>query len=213
MKYSTGAAALLLAAMTATGSASAQVPTVSKGDVAKPDKVDAMKLRLAMRDLWADHVIWTREYIANAIEADATVDAASKRLMKNQEDIGNAIVPYYGAEAGAKLTTLLKEHITIAGELVTAAKASDNAKVTSTDQRWRANAREIATFLSSANPNWSMNDLNTMLNEHLTITALEAKLRLEKKWAEDVENFDKIYDQAMHMADALTDGIVKQFNK
>ena len=210
----TRASALLVALAIAgpAGRASAQypTPTVSKGDV-KVDKLNAEKLRSGMRKLWADHVIWTREYIVNAIEGDATAEPALKRLMKNQEDLGNAIVPFYGKDAGAKLTDLLKQHISIAGELVTASAAKDNAKVTDADKRWRANAGEIATFLSGANPNWPKSDLQNMLNEHLTLTAQEAKMRFEKNWSEDIETFDRIFNQAMHMADALTDGIVKQF--
>ena len=55
--------------------------------------------------------------------------AAVKRLLRNQDDIGNAIKPYYGDAAGDKLTALLKEHITTAAEVVTAAKANDSANV------------------------------------------------------------------------------------
>ncbi len=210
MLYSTRVAALLLVASIATR-ADAQVPTTSKGDVAKPDRINAEQLKAGMRKLWVDHVIWTREYIVNVIEADFSVDAAAKRLMKNQEDLGNSIVPFYGKAAGDSLTSLLKQHINIAGELVAASRAKDNAKVTATDQRWRANARQIATFLSSANPNWSMNDLNTMLNDHLTLTALEGKARLDRDYSLDVETFDRILTQSLRMADALSEGIIKQF--
>ena len=85
------------------------------------------------------------------------------------------------------------------------------------DGQWRFitwfphNATEIATFLSGANTNWSKNGLQTMLNEHLSLTTEEAKARLEKRWGDDARTFDRIFDQSMHMADALTDGIVKEF--
>ena len=181
----------------------------STGDVAIRDP--GANLKTAMRKLWADHVIWTREYIVAAVAGDSSASAAAARLMKNQEDLGNAIVPYYGSEAGAKLTDLLKQHITIAVDLVAAAKAKDNAKLTDADKRWHDNARDIATFLSGANPNWSMSALQDMLNEHLAMTTEEAKARLEKRWQDDAATFDRIFDQAMHMADALADGIVKQF--
>ena len=204
------AVALALVIAGTAPTAQAQSPTVSKGDVSI-DRLSAEKLRTGMRKLWADHVIWTREYIANAIEEDGSADAAAARLMKNQEDIGNAVVPYYGKEAGTKLTGLLKEHITIATEVVGAAKAKDNAKLADADKRWKGNATEIATLLSGANPNWPKANLEKMRNEHLSLTTQEATARLEKNWAKDVETFDKIFDQAMHMADALTDGIVKQF--
>jgi hypothetical protein len=171
----------------------------------------APELRTAMRKLWSDHVFWTRQWIVSAALGDPSADAASKRLLKNQEDIGNAIVPFYGAAAGSKLTDLLKQHILIAVDLVTAAKAGDAAKQADADKRWHANAEDIAEFLAKANPNWTKRDLQDMLNQHLALTTREATDRLKMNWTDDVEAFDAVYNQAMMMADALTDGIAKQF--
>ena len=167
-------------------------------------------LTKAMRDLWADHVVWTR-YIIAATSDHADAQAAAERLLMNQEQLGQAIVPYYGQDAGTKLTALLKDHILIAVDLVAAAKANDQAKLTDADTRWHTNAAEIATFLSGANPNWPRDAVVSMMNEHLALTKQEAVARLNKNWIDDVAAFDKIFDQAMMMADTLTDGIVKQF--
>jgi hypothetical protein len=164
-----------------------------------------------MRKLWSDHVVWTRQYIVSAVIGDPSAKAASVRLLKNQEDIGNAVVPYYGAPAGARLADLLKQHILIAVDLVAAAKAGDKAKQTDADTRWHENAADIASFLSGANPNWPRQALLDMLNQHLSLTTQEAVNRLQQKWDDDVTNFDAIFSQAMMMADALSDGIVKQF--
>ena len=168
-------------------------------------------LATSMRDLWADHVVWTRNYIIAATSDSPSADAAAKRLLANQEQLGQAIVPYYGQEAGTKLTNLLKDHILIAVDVVAAAKANDQAKLQDADRRWHANAADIATFLSGANPNWPRAAVLSMLNEHLALTTQEATARLKSDWTTDVATFDKIYDQAMMMADTLTDGIVKQF--
>ena len=188
----------------------AQVPTVSKGDVTM-DRMDTEKLRATMRELWGEHVIWTRDYVVAAIADHPSTPVVAARLMKNQEDIGNAIVPWYGKEAGTKLTNLLKEHINAAVELVGAAKAKDSVKVSAADKRWHQNSKDIAVFLSGANPNWPAESVEKMLNEHLSLTAQEATARLEKRWEDDVKLFDQIFDQIMHMADVLTDGIIKQF--
>jgi hypothetical protein len=169
------------------------------------------ELQTAMRKLWADHVLWTRQYIVSTVLNDPSAQAASVRLLKNQEDIGNAVVPYYGAAAGAKLTDLLKQHILIAVDLVAAAKAGDAAKQADADRRWHQNAADIATFLSGANPNWPRQTLLDMLNQHLALTTQEAVNRLQQKWNDDVSNFDAIFSQSMMMADALSAGIVKQF--
>jgi hypothetical protein len=202
---------LLLSAAAMLGCASARtVEDVATGDVALV-RTGAVELKENMRRLWADHVIWTRGYIVAAVANDPGATAQLNRLMKNQEDLGNAITPFYGSAAGTQLTTLLKDHIKIAGDLVTAAKAGDNMKVGDADKRWHDNAMDIANFLSGANPNWRKDDLVAMLNEHLSLTKQEAVARLEKRWTDDVSLFDRIFEQAMHMADALSSGIAKQF--
>jgi hypothetical protein len=195
-----------LLAATLLGSAPA-----SAGAQPEAARVSAPALRQGMRELWSDHVIWTRSYIVAAVADDASARAASGRLLKNQEDIGNAIVPYYGRAAGDRLAELLKQHILIAVDVVGAAKAGDKPKLADADKRWHDNATQIATFLSGANPNWPRQTLATMLDEHLALTTQEAVARLEKRWDDDVATFDKIHTQILTMADALADGIAKQF--
>jgi hypothetical protein len=112
--------------------------------------------------------------------------------------------------AAATLTdAVLKE--SRPGELVAAGKAGDAAKKTDADKRWHDNAADIAAFLASANPNWTKAALVTMLNRHLALTTQEAVDRLQKNWTDDQVTFDSIFTQAMEMADALSDGILKQF--
>jgi hypothetical protein len=73
--------------------------------------------------------------------------------MKNQEDIGRAVAKFCGDSAGQQLTTVLKEHISIAVDLIKAAKAGDKAAQEQADTKWQRNAVQIAKFLSKANPN------------------------------------------------------------
>ena len=164
-----------------------------------------------MRHLWTDHVVWTRDYIVAAVGDQPDAQAAANRLMKNQEDIGNAIAKFYGAPAGQQLTTLLKEHITIAVDLIKAAKAGDKAGQQKADARWQQNATQIADFLAKANPNWPRATLVDLMKKHLSTTTDEVVARLNKNWDGDVRAFDAVYEHILMMADALADGIVKQF--
>ncbi|MFN2603048.1 MAG: glycosyltransferase [Gemmatimonadaceae bacterium] len=186
-------------------------PATSSAQASMSPASTAPTLRTAMRKLWSDHVIWTRTYIIAAVSGDPSAPTQLQRLMKNQEDIGNAIVPFYGAAAGTKLTELLKQHISQAGEVVAAAKAGDAAKLADADKRWHANAEDLAEFLSKANPNWPKATLQDMLNQHLALTTREATDRIKQNWTDDVAAFDAVYNEIMSMADALTDGIAKQF--
>jgi len=112
---------------------------------------------------------------------------------------------------GHQLTTLLKDHIAIAGDIVKAAMAGDKAAQKVADDRWHQNATQIADFLSKANPNWPRATLLDMMNTHLSTTAAELTARLNKDWEGDVRAYDAVYDHILHMSDALSDGIVKQF--
>ncbi len=165
-----------------------------------------------MRKLWEDHITWTRMFLVSAAYDNKDLDTVTQRLLKNQEDIGNAIKPYYGEEAGNKLTALLKTHITTAADLVMAAKKGDSATQTKANDAWYANANEIADFLSTANPNnWPKDQARAMMREHLDLTKQEAVDILGNKYESGVAGYDKVHDQILKMADMLTDGVVKQF--
>ncbi|HEY4189043.1 MAG TPA: hypothetical protein VGM28_01360 [Candidatus Limnocylindrales bacterium] len=171
----------------------------------------AEPVRLALRKLWSDHVIWTREYIVAAVAGTPDADAAAGRLLRNQDDIGAAVAGFYGQAAGDQLTRLLKDHILIAVDLVAAAKAGDDAAFATHDARWTANIGEIAAFLAGANPNWPEGDVRDLLALHLKLTKDEAVARITGDWAADVKAFDDIFTEIMVLADALNDGIVAQF--
>ncbi len=171
----------------------------------------AATLHQNMRKLWSDHVIWTRDYIVAAVGDQPDVQAAAARLMKNQEDIGAAVASFYGKAAGDRLTSLLKEHIAIATDIIKFAKAGDKASQQQADAKWHRNAEAIADFLSKANTNWPRQSLVDMMNTHLSTTTDEVVARLTKHWDADVQAFDRVYNHILTMADALSDGIVKQF--
>jgi hypothetical protein len=183
-----------------------------------PDKVAAdprapneQELAVAMRDLWLDHVSWTRLFLIEAVADRPGASATADRLFANQVAIGDAVKPYYGAEAGDALTGLLHDHIAIAAELVGAAKAGDSAAVEDAKARWYANADEIAAFLAKANPNWDGEHLKTHMRDHLDKTLEEATARLTGNWSEDIAAYDVIVADITHLADELSSGLAKQF--
>lgn len=169
-------------------------------------------LRREMRRLWEDHVTWTRLAVISLTTDAPDTEATVGRLLTNQTDIGNAIKPYYGAAAGRQLTALLREHILIAADLIAAARKGDQAGVASEQARWTANADEIATLLNKANPRfWKLGAMKAMMHEHLRLTTNEVVARLQRNWAADVRAYDRIHLQALHVADMLSTGLVKQF--
>lgn len=171
----------------------------------------ATALRQNMRKLWTDHVVWTRAYVVAAVGDQPDAPAAADRLLRNQEHIGGAIAAYYGKPAGDRLTALLKEHITIAVDVVKFAKTGNKPSLQQADARWRRNGEDIADFLAKANPHWPRATLVQMMNLHLSTTTDVVVARLGKNWEADVRAYDAVYDHILAMADALSDGIIKQF--
>jgi hypothetical protein len=171
----------------------------------------ATQLHQDMRKLWTDHTVWTRDYIVAAVDDRPDAQAAANRLMKNQEDIGAAVTAYYGEAAGQQLTSLLKQHIAIAVDLIKAAKAGDQAAQQQASDKWQQNAVDIAALLSHANPNWPKDVLVNMMKMHLATTTDEVVARLKHDWDADVRAYDAVCNHILMMADALSDGIVKQF--
>lgn len=166
----------------------------------------------AMRQLWEDHITWTRLYIVSAAAGLPDADATAQRLLRNQADIGAAIKPFYGETAGASLTALLRSHILTAAKLVGAAKSGDTAAARSASEGWYANADSIADFLSAANPKaWAAATLRAAMRMHLDLTLKEATARLHGDWAADIAAYDAIHEHILQLADVLSSGIIGQF--
>jgi hypothetical protein len=173
-----------------------------------------LQFRNDMRKLWEDHVTWTRLAIISLTTDSPDTQATVGRLLKNQDDIGDAIKPFYGNAAGEELSRLLREHILIAADLIAAARAGDGAEVAAQQARWRSNADQMAAFLNAANPRrWKLDEMKEMLYEHLDLTTTEVVSRLQGNWDADVAAYDAIHLQALEMADELSTGIIAQFGR
>ncbi|HET6646701.1 MAG TPA: hypothetical protein VFH01_05195 [Pyrinomonadaceae bacterium] len=187
------------------------IPVSASSPAVAAESAKGMAFQDAMRKLWEDHITWTRVFIISAAADLPDKAAATERLLQNQVDVGNAIKPYYGDAAGNQLTTLLKEHITTAAEVVSAAKAGDKAKQDDATKRWFTNADQIADFLSKANPkSWPQAEMRKMMRDHLSLTTEEVVARLQGNWATDIAAYDKVHEQILHMADMLSAGIISQ---
>jgi hypothetical protein len=165
-----------------------------------------------MRKLWEDHVTWTRLAIVTFADGSNGFSATAGRLLRNQVDIGDAIKPYYGPAAGTQLSALLHDHITIAVEVLQAAKAGDSAAFAQANTRWYANANDIADFLAAANPRfWPKDLMRADMKMHLDQTLAEAADELRGDYPASVTEYEAVHVHILAMADLLSSGIIGQF--
>jgi len=172
--------------------------------------MSATDLRNGMRKLWTDHTVYTHRYIVSALATMPDLPAVTQRLLRNQDDIGDAIKPIYGDAAGKKLSALLRDHILIAADIVKAAKANDTKAVEAGQKKWRQNGDQLAAFLASANPVWKQQALTDMLQRHLDFVTQQVVARIKGDWAADIKAYDAGYNHMLMFADMLSDGIIKQ---
>lgn len=208
----------LLAAACSSDDDTTTATTEQGHDQAEPahDQADATEpaaaLQAAMHDLWADHMQWTFATVDAFFHNADAVDADLHRLLANQADIGAAIVPFYGQEAGDQLTALLTAHINQAVPVLQAAQAGDDAALQAALKDWYANAQEIADFLSGANPDsWPQSATRPALEMHIDQTTAYAVDLLQGDYAKAIEDYDGAFDHMMELADILATGITAQF--
>ncbi len=168
-------------------------------------------LNANMRKLWSDHMQWTYSTVDAFFNNPDGLNGPLNRLLQNQKDIGAAIIPYYGEDAGGQLTKLLTDHITGAVPVLTAAKEGNNEALTTALNDWYKNAQDIADFLANANPNWKQEDMRHMMKTHIDQTTEYAVDLLQKDYSKAIKVFDEANEHMLMMADDLSEGIAKQF--
>jgi hypothetical protein len=187
------------------------VPVPMAGTGGNLVTAEAAGLKADMRLLWEQHIAWTRMTIISLVFDLPDAEFTVSRLLRNAEDMGNAIKPYYGEQAGERYAVLIREHLTIAADLVKAAKAGETEKAEQIERDWYRNADEIVEFLSSANPYISKEELKSMFYEHLALTKLEAVCMIIENFELEVEVYDRIESAALEMSDMISDAIIRQF--
>lgn len=174
-------------------------------------KVSFLGLNNMIRQLWEEHIVWTRLAIMSIANSSPDTQLVSNRLLRNATDFGNLFANFYSPKIAQEFSNLIREHLSIAADLVVAAKKQDSNVVADIDKKWHKNADDIASFLNTINPNWDRSKIQQMMYDHLSLTKAEAVAILTNKYAEGISLFDEIEKQALMMADSYTNGIAKQF--
>jgi hypothetical protein len=172
----------------------------------------ALRLHDRMRKLWEDHITWTRLTIVSFAAELPDLQPTLKRLLRNQQDIGDAIEPFYGPKAADRLTALLTEHINGAVDVLAAAKSGDQQAFEAAKRAWYENGRQVADFLHDANPsNWHKGEMRSMMRTHLDQTLKEGADRLAGDHRADIRDYEAIHRHILEMADELSSGLIAQF--
>jgi hypothetical protein len=181
-----------------------------KGPAVKPPS--KVKLQRALRDLWVSHIFWVRNVVLSTKYGDKeAAKIAEDQVVQNAKEIANSIAPYYGKEASDKLFTLLAGHYGAIKDYMNAAFTGNKDGMKAASDKINKNAEEIATFLSSANPNWPKQTLLGALIAHGGHHMAQIDAIQKKDFTSEAKVWDGMKNHIYKIADVLAQGIVKQF--
>jgi hypothetical protein len=165
-----------------------------------------------MRQLWQGHAETTRDYALAVKAGDAAAEKkAADAVVANAKQIADAVGSFYGADAGKRMLELLAGHWGGVKALTDAGKSGDSAASSKAMQDLTANADEIAKFLSGANPNLPADAVKGLLMTHAGHHSMLIGEIMKGDKAAAAQTWTTMQAHMNTIADALSDGIAKQF--
>jgi len=183
---------------------------------AAPNPAKVAELRMALRDLYLNHIVWVRALVvATRLGDKGAAGEADEYGLKNAKAIGQSIAPIYGQAAADKFTTLFVGHYAAVKGYMAAAfannfKGNPALKKAAVD-RLVKNADDIAVFVSSANPNLPKATVYGLLLTHGQQHLMAIDAAAKKDWAGEADMWDPMVKHIYTISDALAGGIAKQF--
>lgn len=169
-------------------------------------------LRVEMRNLWADHMEWTFSTVDAFFHDPDGLEAKLNRLLLNQQEIGAAIVPFFGQEHGGELAALLTVHIEDAVPVLSAAQDGDDEALAEALDEWYANAQDVGDHFAQINPqHWEQPHLRDMWKTHITQTVDYSVALLVGDRNKALNDYQMAYNHMMDMSDLISQGIGSLF--
>ncbi|MDF3932913.1 hypothetical protein [Pseudomonas citronellolis] len=177
-----------------------------------PSAATALDTRLALRELWLEHIFWIRDYAqANQAGDSRQAKVAAEQVVANATAIANSIAPLYGQPAADQLLTLLAGHWGAVRHYSDASVAKDAAGRKAAVGELQSNAAAIARFLATANPNLPENDLLGMLGAHGAQHIAQIDQLAAHDYAGEARTWQAMRAHILMLSDALASALVKQF--
>src|SRR5580658_3152267 len=176
------------------------------------DAQSSFALNRQWRLLWEQHTLWTRTLMISIASNSANQVATSARLFKNVSDMAAVMDRYFGSNVAGKFSNLFSAHVTIADQLISAARDNQTQRFISLKKEWFDNATQISNFLSSINTYWKRDVINEIMNSYLRLSLTEATSYLNGNFDDDINAYDAVERESLLMADMFSEGIVSRFS-
>lgn len=170
------------------------------------------KLAKNLNKIWSDNLIWTHNYIVAFVSGSPDSPDAARRILKNNEETANIFAEYYGNNIGIKFFNLLTRRSEIISDMVLSAKSGDNLKFNSGLKKLNENSKETAEFLNSINSVYfKKSEILNAVDDYNNSMVNLINARVKNNWDDYNFEFDKARDEALFIADKISNGINRHF--
>ncbi len=172
----------------------------------------ALNTRLALRDLWVEHIFWVRNYVIASQQGQRKqADTAATEVVTNATSIANSLAPLYGQPAADQLLKLLAGHWGAVKHYSDAAVAKNAAGQDAAVAELTSNAKAIAQFLAKANPYLPEDTLVAMLGAHGGHHIAQVDQLGNKDYGAEARTWQAMRKHMLGLADTLAAALVKLF--
>ena len=176
------------------------------------DSVAVLETKMPLRDLWVEHVFWIRSYVLASDAGDeAQRKVAEEEVVNNAKALAATITPFYGEAAADGLLKLLAGHWAAVRDYSMATVDHSKAGQSKAVAAITANAREIAKFLSGANPYLPEGAVFGLLSAHGAHHVAQINEIAAKDFRGEAQTWQAMRKHMLVIADSITDALAKQF--
>ncbi|MDL2363012.1 MAG: hypothetical protein QFB86_01360 [Patescibacteria group bacterium] len=173
----------------------------------------ASDLRADLVTLGVDHMTLTQSAVAQTLDGSKGAEAAAAALYANGNDIGAKVGSVYGADAEKTFDSVWKLHldqfVAYAGAASKGDEAGKKAALDTIDSQY---TKPLSAFLAKANPNLPEKTLNTVLSDHVQMTAAMIDDHVAGKYADEQAALKQANEHMATIMSTLAGGIAKQKN-
>jgi hypothetical protein len=179
---------------------------------APADRATVLETKMALRDLWVEHVFWIRSYVlATHAHDTAQSKIAEQEVVSNAKALAGTITPFYGQAASDGLFKLLAGHWGAVRDYNTATLAKSKSGQEKAVASITSNAREIAKFLSGANPNLPEEAVFGLLSSHGGHHVAQIDQVASSDFQDEANTWHAMRKHMLVISDAIADALAKQF--
>ena len=208
----TGIITLVIGGLAGFGIAKASNNNTSMGSMPMSTSSKASDLRANLVTLGVEHMNYTDQAIAAALDGSPNADATAAALYKNGTDIGAAVGSVYGKDAETTFNKVWKLHLDDFVKYAVAGSKNDSAAKQAALADIQTNyTKPLAQYLAKANPNLPEATLESALGEHVDMTAKVIDLHNAKDYTAEANELALANKHIEGLMSTLAGGIVKQY--